>query len=215
MRHRLHSKEQKHPDWTLYASETSSAIHTRGYYKTKGIDYGNHRISEYDNNQTKVGWGHSASDAWKFVIKNDYNAGEFVWTGFDYIGEPTPWNGTGTGTVGGGNGATPKSSYFGIVDTAGFEKDIYYLYQSQWNDDVNTLHVLPTWNREDIVIENGNVEVNVFTDAHKVELYLNDKKLESKPQLSIQLMQDTNIILLEMIHCIQYLMFLMKGYLNC
>ncbi|WP_283694240.1 glycoside hydrolase family 2 TIM barrel-domain containing protein [Clostridium perfringens] len=166
-----------HPDWTLYASETSSAIHTRGYYKTKGIDYSNHRISEYDNNQTRVGWGHSASDAWKFVIKNDYNAGEFVWTGFDYIGEPTPWNGTGTGTVGGGNGAAPKSSYFGIVDTAGFEKDIYYLYQSQWNDDVNTLHVLPTWNREDIVIENGNVEVNVFTDAHKVELYLNDEKI--------------------------------------
>ncbi|MGM8317367.1 DUF4982 domain-containing protein, partial [Clostridium perfringens] len=88
-----------------------------------------------------------------------------------------PWNGTGTGTVGGGNGAAPKSSYFGIVDTAGFEKDIYYLYQSQWNDDVNTLHVLPTWNREDIVIENGNVEVNVFTDAHKVELYLNDEKI--------------------------------------
>ncbi|MDZ4994672.1 DUF4982 domain-containing protein [Clostridium perfringens] len=170
-------QREKHPDWTLYASETSSAVHTRGYYKTKGIDYGNHRISEYDNDVTRVGWGHSASDAWKFVIKNDYNAGEFVWTGFDYIGEPTPWNGTGAGSVGGGNGASPKSSYFGIVDTAGFEKDIYYLYQSQWNDDVNTLHVLPTWNREDIVIENGSVEVNVFTDAHKVELYLNDKKV--------------------------------------
>ncbi|MGG5461829.1 glycoside hydrolase family 2 TIM barrel-domain containing protein [Clostridium sp. B9] len=171
------SLRQRYPDWTLYASETSSAVHTRGYYGTKGINYSNHRISEYDNNQTRVGWGHSASDAWRFVIENDYNAGEFVWTGFDYIGEPTPWNGTGTGSVGGGNGPSPKSSYFGIVDTAGFPKDIYYLYQSQWNDDVNTLHVLPSWDREDIYMENGMVEVNVFTDAHKVELYLNDEKI--------------------------------------
>lgn len=171
------AQREKHPDWTLYSSETSSAVHSRGYYKTTGIDRPNLQISEYDNDATRVGWGHSASDAWKFVIKNDYNAGEFVWTGFDYIGEPTPWNGTGTGSVGGGNGAAPKSSYFGIVDTAGFEKDIYYLYQSQWNKDVNTLHVLPTWNEDEIVINNGKVNVNVFTDAHKVELYLNDKKV--------------------------------------
>ena len=171
------AQREKHPDWTLYASETSSAVHSRGYYKTTGIDRTNLQISEYDNDTTKVGWGHSASDAWKFVIKNDYNAGEFVWTGFDYIGEPTPWNGTGTGQVGGGNGPAPKSSYFGIVDTAGFEKDIYYLYQSQWNKEVNTLHVLPTWNRDDIVINNGKVNVNVFTDAYKVELYLNGNKV--------------------------------------
>lgn len=171
------AQREKHPDWTLYASETSSAVHSRGYYKTTGIDRTNLQISEYDNDSTRVGWGHSASDAWKFVIKNDYNAGEFVWTGFDYIGEPTPWNGTGTGTVGGGVGAAPKSSYFGMVDTAGFEKDIYYLYQSQWNKDVNTLHVLPTWNEDEIVINNGKVNVNVFTDAHKVELYLNGNKV--------------------------------------
>ncbi|MEG0134135.1 MAG: glycoside hydrolase family 2 TIM barrel-domain containing protein [Clostridium sp.] len=171
------AQREKHPDWKLYSSETSSAVHSRGYYKTTGIDRPNLQISEYDNNDTRVGWGHSASDAWKFVIKNDYNAGEFVWTGFDYIGEPTPWNGTGTGSVGGGNGAAPKSSYFGIVDTAGFEKDIYYLYQSQWNKDENTLHVLPTWNEDEIVINNGKVNVNVFTDAHKVELYLNDEKI--------------------------------------
>ncbi|MPQ43835.1 glycoside hydrolase family 2 TIM barrel-domain containing protein [Clostridium tarantellae] len=167
----------KHPDWTLYGSETSSAVHSRGYYKSKGIDRENLQISEYDNDATRVGWGHSASDAWKFVIKNDFNAGEFIWTGFDYIGEPTPWNGTGTGPVGGGNGAAPKSSYFGIVDTAGFEKDIYYLYQSQWNEDINTLHVLPTWNEDEIVIENGKVQVDVFTDAYEVELYLNDEKV--------------------------------------
>ncbi|WP_066675309.1 glycoside hydrolase family 2 TIM barrel-domain containing protein [Clostridium septicum] len=170
-------QRNNHPDWILYGSETSSAVHSRGYYKSTGIDRPNLQISEYDNDSTKVGWGHSASNAWKYVIKNDYNAGEFIWTGFDYIGEPTPWNGTGTGSVGGGRGPAPKSSYFGIVDTAGFEKDIYYLYQSQWNEDVNTLHVLPTWNEDGIVIDNGRVNVNVFTDAYKVELYLNDTKV--------------------------------------
>lgn len=173
----FNTQRNNHPDWILYGSETSSAIHSRGYYKTKGIDYPNNQISEYDNDNTKVGWGHSASNAWKYTIKNDYNAGEFVWTGFDYIGEPTPWNGVNPGQVDGGKGPAPKSSYFGIVDTAGFEKDIYYLYQSQWNKDVNTLHVLPTWNKEDIVIENGNVQVDVFTDAYKVELYLNGNKV--------------------------------------
>ncbi len=137
------------------------------------------QLPEFDNNSNKVGWGHSASDAWKYTIKHDYNAGEFVWTGFDYIGEPTPWNGTGPGSVSGGNPA-PKSSYFGIVDTAGFEKDVYYLYQSQWNDDVNTLHVLPTWNEEDIPVQNGNVQVDVFTDAYKVELYLNGRLIDTK-----------------------------------
>ncbi|WP_195429051.1 glycoside hydrolase family 2 TIM barrel-domain containing protein [Clostridium sp. D46t1_190503_E9] len=170
-------------NWILYGSETSSAVHSRGYYKVRNHNNESRRdlqLPEFDNNANKVGWGHSASDAWKYTIKHDYNAGEFVWTGFDYIGEPTPWNGTGTGTVGGGVGAAPKSSYFGIVDTAGFEKDVYYLYQSQWNDDVNTLHVLPTWNEEDIPVENGNVQVDVFTDAYRVELYVNGKLIGTK-----------------------------------
>lgn len=169
-------------NWILYGSETSSAVHSRGYYKSinrTAQSNSDLQIPEFDNNSNKVGWGHSASDAWKYTIKYDYNAGEFVWTGFDYIGEPTPWNGTGTGSVSGGNPA-PKSSYFGIVDTAGFEKDVYYLYQSQWNDDVNTLHILPTWNREDIPATNGNVQVDVFTDAYKVELYLNDRLIGTK-----------------------------------
>ena len=170
-------------NWILYGAETSSAVHSRGYYKSRERSAQSNadlQIPEFDNNSNKVGWGHSASDAWKYTIKYDYNAGEFVWTGFDYIGEPTPWNGTGTGTVGGGKGAAPKSSFFGIVDTAGFEKDVYYLYQSQWNDDVNTLHVLPTWNREDIPVSNGNVQVDVFTDAYKVELYVNNKLVGTK-----------------------------------
>lgn len=166
-----------YPDWPLYGSETASSIHSRGIYNTTGKDSTNLQMSEYDNDEARVGWGHSASDAWDFVIKNDFNAGEFVWTGFDYIGEPTPWNGTGSGTVS-GQGAKPKSSYFGIVDTAGFPKDIYYLYKSMWDEDSTTLHLMSTWNNNEIVKDaNGKIKVDVFTNAAKVELYLNGKKI--------------------------------------
>ena len=164
-------------DWPLYGSETGSAIHSRGVYSTSGRDNSILQMSEYDNDSAKVGWGHSASDAWSFVIKNDFNAGEFVWTGFDYIGEPTPWNGVGTGSVS-GQGAKPKSSYFGIVDTAGFPKDTYYLYKSMWDEESTTLHLMSTWNNNEIVKDgNGKVKVDVFTNAAKVELYLNGNKI--------------------------------------
>ena len=141
-------------DWPLYGSETASAVHSRGVYNTTGKDDNTLQMSEYDNDEAKVGWGHSASDAWQFVIKNDFNAGEFVWTGFDYIGEPTPWNGTGAGSAS-GQGAKPKSSYFGIVDTAGFVKDTYYLYKSMWDEDTTTLHLMSTWNNDEIVKNNN------------------------------------------------------------
>ena len=154
-------------DWPLYGSETASAVHSRGVYNTTGKDDNTLQMSEYDNDEAKVGWGHSASDAWQFVIKNDFNAGEFVWTGFDYIGEPTPWNGTGAGSAS-GQGAKPKSSYFGIVDTAGFVKDTYYLYKSMWDEDTTTLHLMSTWNNDEIVKNNnGKVKVDVFTNAEK------------------------------------------------
>lgn len=163
------------PDWTLYGSETSSAIRSRGIYNTKGQDKNTMQLSSYDS--IAVGWGELANKSLKSVLSNDFVAGEFVWTGFDYIGEPTPYNGTGTGSVS-GKGATPKSSYFGIIDTAGFEKDVYYLYQSQWNDKVTTLHVLPTWNEENLLKDaKGNVEVDIYSNAPEVELFLNDKSL--------------------------------------
>lgn len=122
-----------------------------------------------------------ASQAWYDVITRDFVAGEYVWTGFDYIGEPTPWNGTYPGEQSTANFETnPKNSYFGIVDTAGFPKDSYYFYQSQWNDKVNTLHVLPTWNKDSIKLENGKAEVVVYSDAAKVELKLNGQSLGTK-----------------------------------
>ena len=168
------SLHNNHPDYALYGSETASAIGSRGVYHTKGQDNSTHELTAYD--KTAVGWGATASSAWFDVIRNDFIAGTYVWTGFDYIGEPTPWNGTGAGSVTGGQ-PSPRSSYFGIVDTAGFPKDDYYLYQSLWNEDVHTLHILPCWDEENIVLTNGEAEVVVYTDAARVELYLNNKKV--------------------------------------
>ena len=97
-------------------------------------------------------------------------------TGFDYIGEPTPWNGTDKGSVSGDKLAVPNSSYFGVIDTAGFEKDSFYFYTSQWREDKQTLHIVPqSWNKKDLSISGGNVPVYVYSNAAKVELYLNGK----------------------------------------
>ena len=162
---------KRHPNWKIYGSETASSVNSRGVYQTKGTDNGTQELSSYDT--SKVGWGAFANNAWYDVVTRDFVAGEYVWTGFDYIGEPTPWNGIDSGAK--GKWPSPKNSFFGIVDTAGMPKDSYYLYQSQWNDKVNTLHVLPTWNREEIQLNNGNAEVVVYSDAPKVELWLTPK----------------------------------------
>ncbi|WP_461815723.1 sugar-binding domain-containing protein [Faecalimonas sp.] len=162
---------KKHPNWKIYGSETASSINSRGVYHTKGRDDSTQELTSYD--KSTVGWGALANDAWYDVITRDFVAGEYVWTGFDYIGEPTPWNETKAGPK--GHWPSPKNSFFGIIDTAGMPKDSYYLYQSQWNDKVNTLHVLPTWNKDGIILNNGNAEVAVYSDAPKVELWLTPK----------------------------------------
>lgn len=163
-----------HPSWAIYGSETASAINSRGIYNrtTGGAQSSDKQLTSYDN--SAVGWGAVASSAWYDVVQRDFVAGTYVWTGFDYLGEPTPWNGTGSGAV--GSWPSPKNSYFGIVDTAGFPKDTYYFYQSQWNDDVHTLHILPAWNENVVAKGSGNnVPVVVYTDAAKVKLYFTPK----------------------------------------
>ena len=170
------SLHQTYPKWNLYGSETASAVNSRGVYTTKQNNTldGEKQLTSYD--KSAVGWGALASEAWYDVITRDFVAGEYVWTGFDYLGEPTPANGTGPGAI--GSWPSPKNSYFGIVDTAGLPKDSYYFYQSQWNDDVNTLHVLPTWNEDSLMKDSkGNVEVVVYSDAAKVELRLNGEEV--------------------------------------
>lgn len=163
---------RNHPTWKLYGSETASSVNSRGIYN-RTQDTGrtdDKQLTSYDG--STVGWGALANDAWRDVIQRDFVAGEYVWTGFDYIGEPTHWNGTTGGSQ--GSWPAPKNSYFGIIDTAGFPKDSYYLYRSQWNTKEDTLHILPAWNSE-VVVNNGrgNVPVVVYaSNADTVKLTL-------------------------------------------
>lgn len=168
----------EHPDWCLYGSETASSYYTRSEYSTLKINEDEHTVTAYDRKY--VEWGNTANNAWLETITKDYIAGEFVWTGYDYLGEPEPWNGLQEGSVTDGS-PSPRSSYFGLVDTSGFKKDAYYYYQSQWNDDVTTLHILPCWHKECVKRSLfGYVEVNVYSDAPMVELFLNGKSLGKK-----------------------------------
>ena len=157
----------------IIASETSSAVNSRSVYKGMGsatdVD-GKYHLTSYDT--SSVGWGITAHDSIYNTYQYDCVAGEFVWTGFDYIGEPTPWNGTGTGDS--GRGAIPNSSYFGIVETTGFEKDSYYLYRSQWNKDETTVHLVTAWDSDNQMISGSTTPVWMYSNAPKVELWLND-----------------------------------------
>lgn len=168
--HQFDYYHEKNPNWKLYAAETASSVNSRGVYKTKNHE---RHLTSYD--ESTVGWGKLSADSWHSVITRDFMAGEFVWTGFDYLGEPTPWNNVGPGST--GEWPSPKSSYFGIVDTAGIPKDRYYFYQSQWNKKVNTLHILPTWKKEMIEIDkDGKVRVDVYSNAKSVELFYENEK---------------------------------------
>lgn len=178
--HKAGALKKRYSDTPVYGSETSSAVNSRGIYKVTREDGGfegrTKQLTSYDNRA--VSWGETARTSWYTVIKNDWMAGEYIWTGFDYLGEPTPWNGD-AGAHGGW--PSPKSSYFGIIDTAGFPKDTFYFYHSQWHDKERTLHILPEWKREEVAIDrNGNVPVYVYSDASSVELFLTPKNGERK-----------------------------------
>ena len=156
----------------IIASETASHTNSRGRYQSMNSNSaadGNYHVTSYDT--SAVSWGITAHDS----IYNTYNldnvAGEFVWTGFDYIGEPTPWNDP-YGTED-SRGAVPNSSYFGIVETTGFAKDSYYLYRAQWNKNATTAHLVTAWDSDNYMISGSTTPVWLYSNAPKVELYLN------------------------------------------
>ncbi len=163
------------------STEAASAITSRGVYTTMSTT-DNYQCTSYDTEA--VSWGNTAADAWYAVATNDWYSGEFIWTGFDYIGEPTPWDGMvyeATGTT------VPNSSYFGVVDTAGFEKDSYYLYRSLWNDKSTTLHLVPgSWNQENLLLNNGYVNVAVYSNAKKIELLLNGNVIATATSTDVE-----------------------------
>ena len=169
--------QQNFPKTPFIATETTSGLQTRGYYDQKSdtlkrwpirwdipFDGGNsnNTVSSYD--QVSTPWGSTHEETWKIIKKHDYLSGMFIWTGFDYLGEPTPY-------------VWPsRSSYFGVIDLAGFPKDVYYMYQSEWTDKP-VLHIFPHWNWE------IGKEVDIwayYSQADEVELFLNEESLGIK-----------------------------------
>lgn len=160
------------PGRKLIVSESTSALMTRGYYEMpsdhiyirpeswdKPFEAPEHVCSSYDN--CHVPWGSTHEKTWHLVKTLPHVSGLFVWTGFDYLGEPTPywW--------------PSRSSFFGIVDLAGFPKDVYYMYKSEWTDEP-VLHIFPHWNWK----EGERVDIwAYYNNADEVELYLNGKSL--------------------------------------
>ncbi len=160
-----------YPGMPFNITESVSALATRGYYRMPSDSTfiwparpeqpffdPSLSCSSYDN--CHVPWGSTHERSLRYVRDHDFISGQFVWTGFDYIGEPTPY------------GWPARSSFFGIVDLAGFPKDAYYLYQSEWLPDKTVLHILPHWNWTD------GEEIDVwayYNNADEVELYINGK----------------------------------------
>jgi beta-galactosidase len=168
---------KNYPGQKFIATETVSALETRGHYDMPSdsirrwphngkdpLKDGNPdmTVSAYDN--VSAYWGSTHEETWKVIKKYDFLSGMFIWTGFDYLGEPTPY-------------AWPaRSSYFGIVDLAGFPKDVYYMYQSEWTNKP-VLHIFPHWNWQPGKI----VDVwAYYNHADEVELFLNGKSLGVK-----------------------------------
>lgn len=157
----------KLPQNILLGSETASTVSSRGKYffpveKGPNVTQEGNHSSSYDTEYCY--WSNIPDDDFAADDDLDYNMGQFVWTGFDYLGEPTPYD----------TDAWPShSSYFGIIDLASLPKDRYYLYRAKWNDREHTLHILPHWNWEG---REGQVTpVFVYTDSPKAELFINGR----------------------------------------
>jgi len=167
----------RYPGKKFIATETTSGLETRGHYDMpsdsvrvwparwdKPFTDGNpdNTVSAYDN--VRPAWGSTHEATWKVMKKYDFLSGMFIWTGFDYLGEPTPYT------------WPSRSSFFGIVDLAGFPKDIYYMYQSEWTDKA-VLHIFPHWNWQ----PGKMIDVwAYYNHADEVELFLNGKSLGVK-----------------------------------
>lgn len=165
--HDYKKMHQKYPDYVLYGSETASTVSSRGEYKfpakeNRGAYYEDYHVSSYDLEYPE--WASTPDTEFEQQDDCEFIAGEFVWTGFDYLGEPTPYN----------EGTPAHSSYFGIVDLAGLKKDRFYLYQSKWSNKP-VLHLLPHWNWEERI--GRNVPVYCYTNYPKAELFVNGKSM--------------------------------------
>ncbi|MFI3269159.1 MAG: glycoside hydrolase family 2 TIM barrel-domain containing protein [Rikenellaceae bacterium] len=169
-----------YPDLPLYGSETESVYSTRGVYHLPIEDYIKHeslQCSSYDF--VAPPWGFAPDFEFHFQKENPRIMGEFVWTGFDYLGETSPYGGLDNiDNKGHWNSDYPsRSSYFGIVDLAGFPKDRYYLYQSQWTTEP-MIHLLPHWNWSGM--EGKEIPIMCYTNCEEAELFVNGKSMGRK-----------------------------------
>jgi len=173
---------QKFPNKVILSSENAAALSSRGEYlfpvapnisapakDGAGADPQTQQVSSYE--LYTAPFGSSADKVLGSLEKHPYVAGGFVWSGWDYLGEPTPYY-------------TSRSSYYGVIDLAGFKKDRFYLYQSQWRPDLPMAHILPHWNWPDRL---GKVTpVHVFTSGDEAELFLNGKSLGRKKKAAYE-----------------------------
>nr|WP_289660115.1 DUF4982 domain-containing protein [Flavobacterium panacagri] len=188
LNYRVHLYEEAYktfPQGLILGSETASTVSSRGIYKfpvaqAKNKEYDDFQSSSYD--LEACSWSNVPDE--DFVLQDDkpWVIGEFVWTGFDYLGEPTPYD----------EKWPSRSSYFGISDLAGLPKDRFYLYRSRWNTKDKTLHILPHWNWKGR--ESEVTPVFVYTNYDSAELFVNgksmgvQKKNNSTPQTRYRLM---------------------------
>jgi beta-galactosidase len=170
------SFQEKFPSKTILSTEAAAAYSSRGVYlfpvtreisgpvrDGSGGDSAHGQVSAYE--LYTADFGSSADKVFATIARHPFVAGQFVWSGWDYLGEPTPYNAS-------------RSSYFGIIDLAGFKKDRFFLYQSHWRPEVPMAHILPHWTWPDRV---GQVTpVHVFTSGDEAELFLNGKSLGRK-----------------------------------
>ena len=189
---------EKNPAVPLFGSETASTVSSRGEYffpveedKDKGkADF---QVSSYDLYAPR--WATTPDAEFKGQDEFPFAAGEFVWTGFDYLGEPTPYNADASNLLNFSDPAArarmgeelkalgkirvpSRSSYFGIVDLAGFRKDRFYIYQARWRPDLPMAHILPHWNWPGR--EGQTTPVHVYTSGDEAELFLNGRSLGRK-----------------------------------
>lgn len=172
----------KLPQRLLLGSETASTLSSRGVYKfpierKSMAKYPDMQSSSYDVEHCD--WSNLPEDDWIHQEDLPYTIGEFIWTGFDYLGEPTPYY----------EEWPSHSSYFGAVDLAGLPKDRFYLYRSHWNKEAETLHILPHWNWEGR--EGKTTPIFVYTNYPTAELFINGKSQGKRSKdLSIKLAKD-------------------------
>jgi beta-galactosidase len=190
--HRYHEAYEKLPQNLILGAETASTISSRGVYKFPvKIDdrprYDDQQISSYDLEYCI--WSNLPDE--DFALANDYDwtIGQFVWTGFDYLGEPTPYS---------WDGWPNHSSMFGIIDLASIPKDRFYLYRSLWNKNDETLHILPHWNWDGAGVD--TVPVFVYTNYPEAELFVNGKSYGRQKKNNTTLQQRYRLMWMDVLY---------------